>query len=261
MNINNSISNIWTIARRDFRSYFTTPIAYIILALFLAIMGYMFFNMLAYFNEQAMNYQTYNMGKAMSISEGVIRPLYGNMNVILLFFTPAITMRLFAEERKNQTLQLLMTSPVSLTEIILGKFLSSALFVFVMISATLIYPAVLMIYGNPDVGTIAASVLGTYLLTCCLLTTGVLFSAMTENQIVAVFLTICVNFLLWIISWSAYSAGPFWSDVLMQVSLINHFMNFSQGVISATDVVYYLSFILFGLILTHRVLDSYRWRS
>jgi ABC-2 type transport system permease protein len=252
--------NIWTIARRDFRSYFTTPIAYIILALFLAIMGYMFFNMLAYFNEQAMNYQTYNMGKVMSVSEGVIRPLYGNMNVILLFFTPAITMRLFAEERKNQTIQLLMTSPVSLTDIVVGKYLSAALFVLVMIGATLVYPIVLMIFGTPDVGTLVASILGTFLLTCCLLATGVLFSAMTENQIVAVFLTICVNFLLWIISWSAYSAGPVWSEVLMHLSLINHFMKFSQGMIDTSDLIYYFSFIFFGLFLTHRVLDSYRWR-
>ncbi|MBC7387132.1 MAG: ABC transporter permease subunit [Cryobacterium sp.] len=253
-------SNVWTIARRDFRSYFNTPVAYIILALFLAIMGYMFFNMLAYFNEQAMNYQTYNMGKAMSISEGVIRPLYGNMNVILLFFTPAITMRLFAEERKNQTIQLLMTAPVSLTDIVCGKFLSAVLFVAVMLGATLIYPAVVMIFGNPDVGTIATSLLGTFFLTCCLLATGILFSAMTENQIVAVFLTICVNFLLWIISWSAYSAGPVWSDVLMHLSLINHFMPFSQGIISTPDVIYFISFIFLGLFLTHRVLDSYRWR-
>ncbi len=255
-----SFTNVWTIARRDFRSYFTTPIAYIVLALFLAIMGYMFFNMLAYFNEQAMNYQTYNMGKVMSLSEGVIRPLYGNMNVILLFFTPAITMRLFAEERKNQTIQLLMTSPVSLTDIVAGKFLSAALFVLILIGTTLVYPVVLMIFGQPDVGTLVASILGTYLLTCCLLTTGILFSAMTENQIVAVFLTICVNFLLWIISWSAYSAGPVWSDVLMHLSLINHFMKFSQGMIETGDLIYYFSFIFFGLFLTHRVLDSYRWR-
>lgn len=255
-----SFRNIWTIARRDFRSYFNTPVAYTILALFLAIMGYMFFNMLAFFNEQAMNYQTYNMGKPLSLTEGVIRPIYGNMNVLLLFFTPAITMRLFAEERRNQTLQLLMTSPVSLTDIVFGKFLSSALFVGVMLGATLIYPIVLMVYGNPDLGALFASILGTYLLTCCLLATGVLFSAMTENQIIAFMLTIGTNFILWIISWSAQSAGPVWGDVLTHLSLVNHFMNFSQGMVNSPDVIYYFSFIFFGLFLTHRVLDSYRWR-
>lgn len=255
-----SMRNIWTIARRDFRTYFTTPIAYVILAVFLFLMGYMFFNMLGYFNEQAMNFQASSMGKPLSLSEGVVRPLYGNMNVLFLLMTPAITMRLFAEERKNQTIQLLMTSPVSLTDIVVGKFLSSALFVGVMLLTTLVYPAVLMIYGNPDIGTIFASILGTYLLACCLLATGLVFSAMTENQIVTFIVTIIVNFMLWLISWSAYSAGPVWSDVLMHVSLINHFMNFSQGMLHSADLVYYFSFIFLGLFLTHRVLDSYRWR-
>ncbi len=255
-----SIRNIWTIARRDFRSYFTTPIAYVILAFFLMVMGYMFFNMLGYFNEQAMSYQATNMGKSLSLTEGVIRPLYGNMNVLLLLLTPAITMRLFAEERKNQTIQLLMTSPVSLTDIVVGKYLSAALFVGVMIATTMVYPAILAVFGNPDLGTLFASILGTYLLACCLLATGVVFSAMTENQIVTFIVTIVVNFILWLISWSAYSAGPVWSDVLMHISLINHFMNFSQGMLHTADLVYYFSFIFFGLFLTHRVLDSYRWR-
>jgi ABC-2 type transport system permease protein len=254
------LRNSWIIASRDFRSYFTSPIAYVILALFLAIMGFMFFNMLAYFNEQAMNYQTYNMGKAMSVSEGVVRPLYGNMNVILLIVSPIITMRLFAEERKNQTIQLLFTSPVSLWEIVIGKFLSAALFVGVILGLTLVYPIILVIFGKPDVGVIGSSLLGTFLLTCCLLATGTLFSAMTENQIVAWILTFAVNFMLWIISWSAYSAGPVWSEFLTHISLINHFMNFAQGTIGLADVVYYVSFIFFALFLTHRVLDSYRWR-
>jgi ABC-2 type transport system permease protein len=252
------LSNAWTVARRDFRSYFTSPIAYVILAAYFAILSYMFFNMLAYFNEQAITSQAY--GKVASLSEGVIRPLYGNMNVLMLFFVPGVTMRLFAEERKNQTIQLLFTSPLTLGEIIFGKFLSSALFVLVMMGISLVYPAILAIYGNPDYGVIVCSMLGTFLLTSCLLATGTLFSAMTENQIVAMLLTFFVNFLLWIISWSAYSAGPVWSDVLTHLSLINHFMNFTQGTISTPDVVYYLSFIFFSLFLTHRVLDSYRWR-
>jgi ABC-2 type transport system permease protein len=255
-----SLKNAWTIANRDFRSYFKTPLAYTILALFLAIMGYMFFNMLGYFNEQAMAYQSFNAGKPLSLSDGIIRPLYGNMNVLLLFLSPAITMRLFAEERKNQTLQLLMTAPVSLTEIVLGKFLSAALFLTVLIGATLFYPMILVAYGNPDFGVMFASLLGTFLLACCMLATGVLFSAMTENQIIALFLTFGVNFALWIVSWSAQTAGPVWSEVLNRLSLVNPFMNFSQGMINSPDVVYYLSFIFFGLFLSHRVLDSYRWR-
>lgn len=252
--------NTWIIARRDFRGYFTSPIAYIVIASFLGIMGYMFYSTLRYFNEQNMQYQVYNMGHAVSITEGIVRPLYGNMNVIFLFIVPFITMRLFAEERKNQTLQMLITSPVSLGQIVLGKFLSSAMLVAVMLGITLVYPAVLFATGNPDLGPLCTAILGTFLLACCLISIGILFSAMTENQIVAAVLTFASCLLLWIISWAGYSAGPVWSDVLQHLSLINHFMNFSQGIIALPDVVFYLSFIFLGLFLTHRVLDSYRWR-
>src|SRR5947209_2584439 len=105
------MSNVWTVARKDFRTYFTSPIAYIITALFLGIMGFMFYFNMVYFAAQSMQYQQFNMGRGTSIAEGIIRPVYSNMNVILLFLIPFITMRLFAEERKNHTFELLMTAP------------------------------------------------------------------------------------------------------------------------------------------------------
>ncbi len=125
--------NVWTIARRDFRIYFASPIAYIVIALFLFIMGWMFFNSLNHYFLQNLQYQQFNMGKGTSITDGIVRPLYGNMNVVLLFLMPFITMRLIAEERKQHTIELLLTSPVSLTQIILGKFLASFCLVFVLI--------------------------------------------------------------------------------------------------------------------------------
>lgn len=256
-----SLRNVWTIARRDFRSYFTSPIAYIMIAGFLAIMGWMFFHSLEAFNTQNMQYQQFNMGKPLSVNQQLVGPLYGNMNVTFLFIIPFITMRLFAEERKNQTLVLLLTSPVTLAEVVLGKFLSSAMLVGVMLLITTVYPATLFWTGNPDIGVVFSAMLGCFLVACSLISVGVFFSAMSENQIVAGALTFCTGLFLWLISWAAYSAGPVWSDVLMHLSLINHFMqNFAQGAISTVDVVYYLSFIFLGLFLTHRVLDSYRWR-
>ena len=254
------MKNIWVIARRDFRSYFTSPIAYIIIAGFMGIMGWMFFFNLAHFNEQNMQYQQFNMGKAVSITDGIIRPLYGNMNVIFLFMVPFITMRLFAEEKKIQTIQLLMTAPVTLAEIIAGKFLSALSLVLVMLGLTIVYPIVLMMTGNPDMGPIIASYIGTLLLAGCLLSVGILFSAMTENQIVAGALTFAAGLFLWLISWASQSAGPVWSDFLSYMSLINHYNNFGQGLLSTTDIFFYISFIFTGLFLTHRVLDSYRWR-
>lgn len=254
------MNNIWTIARRDFRTYFTSPIAYIVIAGFLGLMGWMFFFNLSHFNMQNMQYQQFNMGKGISITDGIVKPLYGNMNVIFLFLVPFITMRLFAEERKVHTIELLMTSPIKLSEIVLGKFLSAFLLVSVMLGLTLVYPITLFLTGNPDMGPVVTCYLGTLLMASCYLSLGILFSAMTENQIVAGALTFAAGLFFWFVSWAQQAAGPVLGDLLQYVSLISHFNNFSQGVINTSDITFYLSFIGIGLFLTHRVLDSYRWR-
>jgi ABC-2 type transport system permease protein len=254
------ISQIWTIARRDFRAYFTSPIAYIVIAGFLGIMGWMFFFNLQHYSMQNLQYQQFNMGKGISITDGIVRPVFANMNVIFLFLVPFITMRLFAEERKVHTIELLLTSPVTLTEIILGKFLSSFLLVAIMLALTVVYPATLFATGDPDLGPILASYLGTALLASCYLSLGILFSSLTENQIVAGALTFAGGLFFWLVSWASQAAGPVLGDVLNHLSLISHYSGFSQGIIQLSDAFYYLSFIFVGLFLTHRVLDSFRWR-
>jgi len=254
------MKKIWTIASKDFKTYFTSPIAYIVIAGFLLIMGWMFFFNLSQFNLQSLQYKQYGMGKGMSITDGIIRPLYGNMNVIFLFLVPFITMRLFAEEKKLQTIQLLMTSPITLTEMVLGKFLSALLLLLTMLLLTLVYPIILWIFGNPDAGPIFTSYLGTLMLSSCYVGMGVLFSSMTENQIVAGALTFAAGLFFWLINWASQAAGPVLSDILDYLSLIQHYNNFSQGIIDTTDVFFFLSFIGISLFLSHRVLDSYRWR-
>jgi ABC-2 type transport system permease protein len=256
-----NLRNIRAIACKDFRSYFTSPIAYIVMAGFLVIMGWMFFFTVAYFNEQNLQFQQYNMGKSISITDGILRPLFGNMNVILLFIIPFLTMRLIAEEKKNQTLPLLMTSPVSLLDIILGKFLSSWCFVGVLLLGTGIYMVILKIFGNPDLGPILTAYLGTFLMSGALVAVGLFLSATTENQIVAGVLTFAAGLFFWLINWASNSAGAVWGDILTYLSLINHFGQFSQGILNTTDIFFYLSFIFVGLFLTHRVLDTYRWKS
>ena len=255
-----NIKNIWYIARKDFRGYFTSPIAYIVIAGFMLIMGWMFFYTLSHFEMQNMQYQQFNMGKGVSITEGIVRPLYGNMNVIFLFIVPFITMRLFAEEKKQHTIELLMTCPVTLTEIILGKFFSSFLMIKIMLAITLIYPIILFSSGNPELGPIVTSYIGTILLASCYLSLGVLFSALTENQIVAGSLTFASALFFWLVNWASQAAGPVWSEVFNYLSLISHYNNFGQGLLNSSDIIYYCSFIGFGLFLTHRVLDSFRWR-
>ena len=219
--MSNCLRNTWSIARRDFRAYFTSPIAYIIIAGFMVIMGWMFFFNLSHFNLQNMQYQQFNMGKGVSITEGIVRPLYGNMNVIFLFFVPFITMRLFAEEKKLHTIELLMTAPITLSEIIFGKFLSSFMLVSIMLSLTIFYPIVLFMTGNPEPGPIITSYIGTLLLASCYLSIGVLFSSLTENQIVAGALTFAAGLFFWLISWATQSAGPVWGEILTYLFMLS----------------------------------------
>jgi len=250
---------IWIIAKRDFRSYFTSPIAYIVIGGFLGIMGYMFFSTLFHFQVESARYAQFT-GKNIGLTEGVIRPLYGNMNVILLFLVPFITMRLFAEEKKMHTIELLITSPLTLTQIVLGKFTSSLMLILVMLGATLVYPITLIAAGEVDLGPVFSSYLGIILMTSSYLAVGILFSAMTENQIVAGALTFATLLFFWIINWAGQFAGPVFSDLLDQLSLVSHYNNFSQGLINSNDIIFFFSFIGFWLFLTHRILDSYRWR-
>ena len=250
--------NIWTVAKRDFKSYFSSPVGYIVVFLFLFMTGFMFSESLKGYARMITSSQ--HPGRLPSLTEGLLRPNFGNMNVILLFVVPFITMRLFAEEKKQHTIELLLTSPASLMEIVFGKFFSSLLLIGVMLGFTLIYPITLLSIGNAELGPIFSSYLGTLLLASCYISLGVFFSATTDNQIVAAALGFFSILFFWLVSWGAESAGPVWGEVLQYLSLINHFNNFGQGVIATTDVVYYLSFTGFGLFLTHRTLDSYRWR-
>jgi ABC-2 type transport system permease protein len=252
----NFMKNVWNVARRDFRSYFTSPIAYIVIAGFMVIMGWMFYFSLTMFIQN----QSYGMGHGASLTDGIIVPLYGNMNVIFLFMVPFITMRLFAEEKKQHTLELLMTSPITLSEIILGKFLSCMLLISVMMGFTLVYPIILLLTGNPELGPIVTNLIGVLLLASCYVSLGVLCSSVTENQIVAGALAFAAGLFFWLVSWASQSAGPVWSDLLTYLSLISHNTNFRQGVVNTPDIIYYVSFSFFSLFLTHRVLDSYRWR-
>lgn len=257
------MTNAWTIAKRDIKSYFSSPIAYIVIAVFLGIMGWMFFFNLDHFFRYQLQFQRFGQGQGggMSITDGIIRPLFGNMNVIFLFLVPFITMRVFAEEKKNQTIALLLTTPVRVTEIIFGKFLAVLALICTMLTVTAVYPAIIAYTGNPDLGPIFSSYLGIFLTFACYLSVGLFCSSLTENQIVAGALTFGILLFFWLISWAANSAPAGIADIINYLSLTGHFMNsFSKGIIDTSDVIFYLSYLGFWLFLTHRSLESYRWK-
>lgn len=250
------MSQIFLIARRDLRAYFGSPIAYIVIAIFLLLLGFMFANLFSYFAQSLSQYSSLNVGQKPTLSDMVIRQLFGNANVILLFVAPFITMRLLAEEKKDHTIELLMTAPVRPIQIVLGKFLAGLGLIAVMLALTLVFPLILHFTANPDWGLIACCYFGILLVAATYVSVGLLWSALTENQIVAAVLTFGTLLLFWLVGWSAHRAGPVWSEVLNYLSLIGHYTNIAQGTIDSSDVIFYLSFAGFSLFLTRLAIDS-----
>ncbi len=255
--------NAWIIAKKDFRSYFASPVAYLVIGVFLFITGWMFSSILDNFLKGVADYERFQggMGKGPSLSDHFLRPLFGNMNVVLLLVVPFITMRLFAEERRNNTIELLLTSPVRLSEIITGKFLSAFGFVIVMLLMTLPFCAVLGAAGHPDWSVIVTCYLGTICMVAVYISVGMWASSVTENQIVAGILSFGIILFLWIIKWAAMSASSSFADFLGYLSIVEHFEDFSRGVFNSKDLVFYFSAVGLWLFLTYKTLESYTWRA
>ena len=230
---------------------------------FLLLGGWFFFNLLARFNFLLSIYSAMRSPEAqtrLNLNDFVIAPLLHNLSVVLVILVPVITMRSFAEEKRSGTYELLMTSPLSIGEIVAGKFLGALAFLLVMIGLTGIYPVILFLYGNPEMGIIAAGYLGLLLLATAFLTVGLLTSSFTENQIIAAVSCLVLLLLLYVISWPADTAGPVLGAVLKYVSLTEHFSEMVKGVIDTKDLVYFASVILLALFLTQRSVESVRWR-
>jgi ABC-2 type transport system permease protein len=200
-------------------------------------------------------------GFPMDVNKWVIRPLMMNVSVIGLFMIPMITMRLFAEEKRSGTIELLMTSPVRDTEIILGKWLAALTLYASILGLSMINVAVLFLYGKPDWKPILVGYLGLLLQGGCLLAVGTFISTLTRNQIIAAGATFAACLLLWILDWvSAYETAA-WAKVLSYMSVVTHFEPFSKGVLDTKDVIFYLSVMFLGLFLTARSMESLRWRA
>lgn len=257
------MKNALTIAGRELRSFFVSPIAYVVLTGFLLIGGWFFFNLLARFNFLLNIYAAMNnpqFAAQMNLNDMVVAPLLHNLSVVLVILMPMITMRTFAEEKRLGTYELLMTSPLSIGEIVAGKFLSTLVFLLIMIGLTGIYPLILLLYGNPEVGMIASGYLGLLLLAVSFAAVGLFTSSLTENQIIAAVSCFAILLLLYIISWPAETAGGSFGAVLKYLSLTEHFSEMVKGVIDTKDLVYFFSVIGLSLFLTQRSVESVRWR-
>jgi len=258
------MKNALTVAGKELRSYFVSPIAYVVLTGFLLLAGWFFFNLLARFNFMLQIYSAFrNNPEALArlnLNELVIGPLLHNLSVVLVILIPVITMRSFAEEKRSGTYELLLTSPLSIAEIVAGKFLGAVAFLLIMLGLTAVYPIILLMYGNPEMGIIAAGYLGLLLLAITFATVGLLTSSLTDNQIIAAVSCLVVLLLLYVIAWPADTAGPTMGAVLKYLSLTEHFGEMVKGIIDTRDVVYFCTVIVLSLFLTQRSVESLRWR-
>ena len=257
------MTNIWAVAYKELRSYFVSPIAYVVLAGFLLLCGWFFWIYLAQFSQMVQIYsqvQRPDLLEQFNLNDMVMAPLLQNMVVIFLILLPLVTMRLFAEERSQGTDELLLTSPIGTLEITLGKFLGASLFFLIMMGCTLVYPAILMYFGNPELGPILTGYLGVILIGLSFLSLGLFTSTLTDNQIVAAVLSFVVLRLFFAVGWPANTVGETTGAVLRYLSLTEHFQDLARGLVNGPDLIYYVSLIAFALFLTQRSLESLRWR-
>jgi ABC-2 type transport system permease protein len=253
--------NIAIICRKELRSYFVSPVAYILLAMFAIISGFFFWVILGGFARAALEAQMSGQQFPMNINEELIRPLISNIAVIGLFLIPMISMRLFAEEKRTGTIELLATSPIHDTEVIIGKWLASLLLYCGMLFLAALNFIWLFKYGAPDWKPIAIAFLGLVLQAGALLAIGTFISALTRNQIIAGAVTFAICLLLWVLQWVSGYESALWARVLSYMSVLSHFGSFAKGVISLGDSVFYVTAIILGLFLTARSIESLRWRS
>jgi ABC-2 type transport system permease protein len=250
------MSNVLAIARKELRAYFSSPIAYVVIGFFALMFGFFFYSLLLYFDRQSLQAS----GQAVNVNEQFLRPVFLNATVIFLFVLPLVTMRTYSEEKRSGTIELLLTAPLTDLQIILGKFLGAMGLYASMLAVTLVHVGLLFVFGNPEWRPVVTTYLGLLLMGGCFVSLGLLISSLTKNQIVAGMITFGVFLMLWVINWIASFMGPTTQQVLNYLSITDHLDDFTKGIIDTKHLVYYVSFITFGLFLTARSVDTERWR-
>ena len=260
-----ALRNVWALVEKEWRHYFGSPIAYVALAIWTLLFGGFYVLVVNRFVMVSMRAGMSEMGGGpkLSLNDWVISGVLHNMAVVALFITPMLTMRLFAEEKRQGTIELLATSPLTGMQIILGKFLGALGLFALMIVAGLLNFALLWHYATTpfEWKPLATGVLALLLVGACFIALGLFVSTLTRNQIVAGTLTFGLLLGIWILGWmDDPTAGPI-ARAFAYLGLLTHLEGLMKGVIDLKDVVFYLSFIVFGLFLAHQSVESQRWRA
>lgn len=254
---------LFAIVKRELRAYFYSPIAYVMIVIFLAVSGFFFYSGMTFYGKVSfeMSRMAQMMGpQELSLADFVLRPLFVNMSVIMLLITPLLTMRLFAEEKKTGSAELLFTWPLKDTDVALGKYIATVLVFAIMLGGTFLFTGLVWWHAQPPWAMILTGYLGLLLLGASFISLGAFVSTLTENQIVSAVISFGALLIFWAGAWTMGDKTGLLADVVNYLSILKHFENFSKGVIDTRDVVYYLSFVFAFQFLTLRSLESKRWR-
>lgn len=255
--------NVLTIAGREIRSYFTSPVAYVLIAVYVALAGYFFFALLSSFNTTLQIYSMMRNPEVLArfnLNQMVIVPLLANLSVLLIFIIPAITMRMFPEEKRGGTYELLLTSPVRVGEIVLGKFLGGFVLVALMVLLSGFYGALLTIYGNPEVPLMLSGYLGLALMATVFLAIGTLVSSFTDNVVIAYVGALFALLVLYTVGWLGETLQGGAAELIRYLSITDHFQEMTKGIIDTRELVYFATLLAVALFLTQRSVESVRWR-
>lgn len=255
-------SKFFALYKKELKIFFSLPIAYVLLAVFAALSGYFFSSIADYYAAVSLrSMNQYNRAMMdLNVVEGIFRPYFQNIVVMLILLLPIITMRVFAEEKREGTSELLFTYPVSDLSIVAAKFVST-LTIYAAMLVSALSSFIILRFSIPfDVGPVISGFFGLLLLGAAFLMMGVFISSTTESQIAAAAVSFGALLLLMLLPWAGQSAGPFWAKVLGNLSIVTHFDSFAKGVLDTSDITYCLTFTAIFFFLTLRVLESKQWR-
>ena len=265
------MKHVGAIAGRELRSLFVSPVAYAVMALFAILGGFFFLASVLSFDaniSQAQQFQAFDFLREINLNDHLIAPFYQIMWIVVLFLVPGITMGLFASEKTNGTQELLMTSPITIWELVLGKYLAAATFVTVLVGILAAFTGIVFWYGDPEPAKTFAGLLGMWLVSLTYAAIGCFASSVTRNQLIAFFLALVLLLILWLLSvvadlgvaGGAVGATSGVSDVLRWLSSADHFEELLRGLVDTRALAYFAFMIGVFLLLTKASVESVRWR-
>ena len=256
--------NLFAVYRREMQSFFSTPIAYLVIVIFLIVSGVLFSLILADYSRYS--FEVIRSGSSvelqgLNIGEGILRPTFRTLSFLMLLMMPLLTMKSFSDEKRSGTIELLFTYPLRDSEMVLGKFFATFTVFAVMLSFTFSYILILLYFKTVPVGDMISGYLGLLLIGSAFIALGIFISSLTENQIIAAAWSFGMIMFFWVIGWTVGDSTMPIADIARYLSLFEHFSAFANGVLDSRDIIYYLSFSAIFIFFTLRVLESKRWRS